>query len=244
MIQPLNLDIAMTNEPDANSEPPDLIVFLASSVHDMKNSVSVLSNHLESLLTENTADTLPGYEQTAKMLYEVKRVNCNLVQLLTLYKVGEQHYPFDASEHSLDQLVQEVLMQNQSVFESMNIEVTTDYAADLTWYFDEDLINGVISHALNNASNYTKDKIKLIIRVIDKVLEVRVEDNGRGYPKGMLEQGASLARGVKFATGSTGLGLYFSAVVAGMHKNRGRTGSITLENGGTWDGGCFVLKLP
>jgi len=231
----------MTNELNPQ---PDLMIFLASSVHDMKNSVSVLSSHLENLLAENTADTLPGYAQTAKMLYEVKRVNCNLVQLLTLYKVGEQHYPFESSEHSVDELVKEVLMQNQSVFESLKIEVTTDYQSDLTWYFDEDLINGVISHALNNASNYTEDKIKLIIRTVDKFLEIRVEDNGRGYPKAMLEQGALLARGVSFATGSTGLGLYFSAVVAGMHKNRGRSGGITLENGGTWNGGCFVLRLP
>jgi len=235
------MDIAMTNE---QNQPPDLMVFLASSVHDMKNSVSVLSAHLEKLLAENTPDTFPGYAQTAQMLYEVKRVNCNLIQLLTLYKVGEQHYPFDPREHSIDEFVREVLMQSRALFDSLKIEIITEYPEDLTWYFDEDLVNGVVNHALNNASLYTKGKIKLIIRKIDKLLEIRVEDNGKGYPPAMLAQGASLARGVSFATGSTGLGLYFSAVVASMHKNRGRTGGMALENGGTWNGGCFVMRLP
>lgn len=60
----------------------------------------------------------------------------------------------------------------------------------------------------------------------------------------MLEEGIKVNRGVSFNTGSTGLGLYFSSIVAKMHKNQGRTGDILLENGGKFGGGCFVLRLP
>jgi hypothetical protein len=29
-----------------------------------------------------------------------------------------------------------------------------------------------------------------------------------------------------------------------MHKNGTKQGSLTIENGGAYGGGCFVVKLP
>ena len=52
------------------------------------------------------------------------------------------------------------------------------------------------------------------------------------------------ATGVNFATNSTGLGLYFASEVVNMHTNRERRGSLWLENGGAYGGGCFVVRLP
>jgi K+-sensing histidine kinase KdpD len=47
-----------------------------------------------------------------------------------------------------------------------------------------------------------------------------------------------------YAAGSAGLGLYFSQVVAELHRHHERTGRIRLENGGKLGGACFVLQLP
>ena len=73
-----------------------------------------------------------------------------------------------------------------------------------------------------------------------------MEDNGQGYPAHMLrdERVNASAAGVNFRTGSTGLGFYFSAQVARVHKNGGRQGMLIIENGGAWGGGCFVVRLP
>jgi signal transduction histidine kinase len=71
-----------------------------------------------------------------------------------------------------------------------------------------------------------------------------VEDNGEGYPEEMLLESAEKNKGVSFASGSTGLGLYFSSRVAAMHKNAGKQGCLAIENGGAYNGGCFVLRLP
>ena len=79
-------------------------------------------------------------------------------------------------------------------------------------------------------------------------LELRVEDNGAGFPPSLLEAGASAMNSqrsaVNFLNNSSGLGLYFSSEVAKMHKYRQRSGAIALENGGALGGGCFVLRLP
>lgn len=230
---------------DDNQNRPDLSLFLASAAHDMKNSVSMLSGTLESLLADASAKMEPAYQQMAYMLYEAGRLNNNLIQLLALYKeVGTAAYPFDPLPHAIAQFIEEISAQNQILLDSRGLSFDTDFPADLVWCFDDDLVIGVVNHALNNAIHYTGDKIRLKIAVAGEFLEIRVEDNGGGYPPAMLEAGVAVSKGVNFTTGSTGLGLYFSSEVAKMHRYRGRQGSIALENGGAWDGGCFVLRLP
>jgi two-component system, OmpR family, sensor histidine kinase SenX3 len=228
---------------------PDLFLFLASTVHDMKNSISVLSGTLEGLLADASAKTESAYPEMAHMLYQTKRLNDNLIHLLALYKqVGTADYPADIALHEVGQLVDQVMGASRVLLDSKGITLEADFDTELIWHFDEDLIIGVIGNAINNAIRYTRDRIRLAIVENDGYLEIRVEDNGSGYPAPMLEAGASAmsgARGgVNFMTNSTGLGLHFSSEVVKMHKHRERRGTLHLENGGAYGGGCFVLRLP
>ncbi|MES2015260.1 MAG: HAMP domain-containing sensor histidine kinase [Pseudomonadota bacterium] len=215
----------------------------------MKNSISVLSGTLESLLAGASPETESAYPQMAHMLYQTKRLNDNLIQLLALYKqVGQPEYPFDIQPLEMGHLVEQVVAAERVLLKSKAIALDTDFDPSLIWHFDEDLIIGVMGHAINNAINYTKDKIRITIARVDDCLEIRVEDNGDGYPQAMLDAGVSAMHGaragINFLTNSTGLGLYFSSEVAKMHKHRERCGALRLENGGAYGGGCFVLTLP
>lgn len=223
---------------------PDMPMFLASSVHDMKNSISILIGGLERVLDQVTPASFPAYDDVVHMMYETKRINSNLIQLLTLYKVGKDLYPFDPLPQSLDDFALTVLAQHEPLLKSHGVTLELDYDEAAYWQFDEDLVSGVINHAINNAIHYTKDKIKLLIRESEGMLEMRVEDNGSGFPPLMLQEGADAMHGTDFQGGSTGLGIYFSAMVAKMHHRKGRTGGIRMENGGSYGGGCFVLLLP
>ena len=218
--------------------------FLVSSVHDMKNSISVLIGGLEKTLAQVDPALFPAGVDMAHMIYETRRINNNLIQLLTLYKTGHNLYPFDPQTQSVADELRLIGEQNQALLTSQNIAIQFVVDEDLYWEFDEDLIGGVIGNALNNAIHYTQDCIRLIASETDGVLEIRVEDNGKGYPQMMLDAGVEAMRGVDFLGGSTGLGLHFSVVAAKMHRNRGRSGEIKLENGGSLGGGCFVLRLP
>jgi two-component system sensor histidine kinase SenX3 len=224
---------------------PDMLMFLASAAHDMKNSIGMLSGTLEAVLRDPAVQAMPAYRQMAHMLYETRRMNDNLMQLLTLYReVGRPSYPFDPQPQAVAEFVETIEAQHRVLLEAKDIAFEADYPPELVWCFDEDLVAGVVGHALNNAIHYTGDKIRLIVRPAGEFLEIRVEDNGRGFPAAMLEAGTAIDSGVDFTTGSTGLGLYFSSEVAKAHKHRGRRGSIALENGGSCGGGCFVLRLP
>jgi two-component system, OmpR family, sensor histidine kinase SenX3 len=227
---------------------PDLSVFLASSVHDMKNSVSMLIGSLQEIVSTSKPENCDHYAQMAHMLYETQRINGNLIQLLTLYKFGNNLYPFATDTVEVSQFVAEAASHVRVLFDSKQVSFEVDCPGDLYWEFDQDLVTGVIVHALNNAAHYTQDKVRLAVATVDSGLEFRVEDNGRGFPQRMIDEAmstsAAATHGVDFSTGSTGLGLYFSAVVAQMHRNREQRGSIRLENGGQSGGGVFVLRLP
>lgn len=239
---------------DDTPDAPELSLFLASTAHDMKNSISVLSGTLERLLVAHSsrpaAQADPEYTQMAHMLYQTKRLNDNLMQLLALYKqVGTPAYPFDVQPLELGQLVDQVVALERVLLTSRGVKLELDYDADLVWHLDEDLIVGVLSHAINNAIHYTCDIVRLAIRATDDGwLELRVEDNGPGYPPALLKAGAIATRdtagGMNFLTNSAGLGLYFSSEVARMHRHRERRGTLRLENGGRYGGGCFILNLP
>ena len=118
---------------------PELFLFLASTVHDMKNSISVVSGTLESLLAaeqakasdEVTAD--PAYLQMAQMLYQTKRLNDNLIQLLALYKqVGKPGYPFDVQPQLVGQDIDQVVDQEKILLASKGIRLETACPPELT----------------------------------------------------------------------------------------------------------------
>src|SRR5574343_1603547 len=109
---------------------PELYMFLVSTAHDMKNSISVLSGTLENLLAGAMADSAsglreesgPDYTQLAQMLYQTKRLNDNLMQLLALYKdVGKPGYPFEPVANSIEELVQQVASQARILLQSRGI---------------------------------------------------------------------------------------------------------------------------
>jgi two-component system sensor histidine kinase SenX3 len=241
---------------DDTAHSQDLLLFLASTAHDMKNSISVLSGTLERLLLEagpqtgaDSPSAYPQMAQMAQMLYQTRRLNDNLMQLLALYKrVGTPEYPFDVQPIEAGQLLEQVVALGRVLLDAKGIALEVDGDRELIWHLDEDLIVGVVSHAVNNAAHYTRDRIRLSLREVDGLLEIRVEDNGVGYPQALLAAGAAglneNTSGIDFRTNSAGLGLYFSREVARMHRHRGREGGVRLENGGALGGGCFILSLP
>jgi K+-sensing histidine kinase KdpD len=219
---------------------------IASSIHDMKNSLNLQVTALERIAVQcrEKGDT-PTFDDLGRVIFQANRMGLNLVELLGLYKMGKSIYPVDITEQPVAEVIQEAVLQNQSLLGFKGIQLSVDCAADCYWYMDRELVKGVLLNALNNAYHYTQDSIRIAARIHERQLELRVEDNGQGYPAHMLVQGnVATDRAVNFDTGSTGLGFYFSEQVARLHRNGTRNGSLTIENGGQWGGGCFVLHLP
>lgn len=222
----------------------DFAAIIASSVHDMKNSLSMLMNMLEDISDLWHPTEQESRDKLDQLQYESKRLNSQLVQLLTLYKIGNSQYLLNMSEQHVAEFLNEATLHHREVFARQGVTLSVDAPDDLIWYFDRTLIHGVINNVLNNAYKYTRSRVAITAAIDDGILVISVADDGSGYPQDMLDRGAQDQTGINFESGSTGLGLFFSQKVAALHQHKQRTGSIRLDNGGFGGGGRFTILLP
>jgi len=220
----------------------DFSTILASSIHDMKNSLGVVLSSLDELV-HGLGDALPP-AQLAKLQWEAKRVNDNLVQLLALYKMENQGVALNVDEYFVYDFLEELLVSEKAVLKTRNIGLDLQCERDLAWYFDRELIAGVLKNAIGNALRYARTKVLITAGEEDHYLVLSVNDDGKGFNYRLLADGLQYAHGVDFSSGNTGLGLYFTSRVAKLHKNKDRRGSIQLSNGQALGGACFSIKLP
>jgi len=224
----------------------DFIAILASAIHDMKNSLGFVLNSLDEFIDE--ANEAQSPERLVRVQYEAKRVNNNLVRLLALYKMQCLGVSANVDEHDVGDFLEECMLQDKPITDAKGIKVGIDCFEGLMGYFDDDLMMGVLGNAVTNAIRYTQNELIITAEEIDGYLKISVNDDGTGFPESMLSSGESessgAGHGVSFSSGNTGLGLYFSSLVAALHKNKGRTGYIDFSNGNALSGGCFSIYLP
>lgn len=218
---------------------------LASTVHDMKNSLAMLGQSLNHILDEhNLNDPSSKIQKDVGIVqYESNRVNNGLMQLLALYKLENEQLPFSPSYHNLFEFIEEQTIILTQLLEAKNIncEICVDESLDA--FFDANLLAIVIENILGNAIRYSKSKI-IISSKIEDHLVIQINDDGMGYPEKMIDLEGDYMLGINQSTGSTGLGLFFAKQIASMHQNKSKTGYIVLKNGGQLNGGLFEIHIP
>lgn len=231
----------MMNEKDA---PLDFSFVLASSVHDMKNSLGMLLNSLASMMAASPPKDPEQIKAYAILEYEAARINSELVQLLSLYRMQYERMLVQIDEHHIIDILEEQLARNELLLHTRGIILDVDCDEDLRWYFDGELIGGVINNILVNCSRYAREQLQIRISMEDGMLCIAIADDGGGYPETMLAAPREVNAGVSFSTGSTNLGLLFAHRVAQLHRSSERVGYIRLANNGPLGGGVFSLYLP
>lgn len=224
---------------------PDFSMVLASSVHDMKNSLGMLLNSLEHEIRENPAKDKAQADRFAILQYEASRINGELIQLLSMYRMQNNLMPFRLEEHYVIDMLEEQLARNEMLFNTRNIAINIDCCPDLNWYYDDELVGSVIHNILVNGARYSREKMQLSAKIENDQLVISIADDGQGYPERMLNSPeAMLDKSVDFEEGSTHLGLYFAQRVALLHCQGDLRGTIRLSNESPLGGGLFQLMLP
>lgn len=217
---------------------------LASSIHDIKNSLGMLLNALEDMLSHVPQEyKIETRDQYSIMQYESSRLNTSLMQLLALYKMDNDKLPFHPNQYNLHDFIEEQILIHSQLIEAkgFNCEIEIDDSLEAT--FDEVLLSMVISNIIGNSIRYAKSAI-LITATQEKILSIEINDDGPGYPQDMLKLGANYMHSINQSTGSTGLGLYFAEKVAHLHRLGETHGKIELSNGGKLGGGLFKFSIP
>jgi len=216
---------------------------LALTIHDVKNSLALFLDRVEVVQAN---DKVAG-KKYADFKYEIKRINNNLIRLLALYKVGAENFMLHDEFHYVDDFLSDIGAEYSAVLRDKNIELIIDCQDDLGCQMDKGLIYGVLDNAINNAVRYTRSKILLKAFEEDGFLVLSVQDDGDGYPEQMLEEHLQQGggnTGIDISNSTTGLGNYFSQIVAGLHQSNDKKGFIQMTNQGDLGGSCFSIHLP
>ncbi|MBU2976923.1 HAMP domain-containing sensor histidine kinase [Alteromonas sp. C1M14] len=222
----------------------DFSSVLAAAVHDMKNSLCLLIQSIESLTEQIPPDNGTAIEQVANVHYEASRLNTNLVQILSLYRAELDKLPITVDECFVDDLFEDVLSSVRIYSEQKQLKVTSCIDGVISWYLDRELIFLLVNDVVINAMRYGTSRLHVSAEVVDDFLILRVEDDGPGYPPAMLARSTEELSDFHVSQGRTGLGLYFARLIANAHSKGLRIGEISLTNGGTLGGSVFEVRLP
>lgn len=228
-------------------EPADTLDFslvLANTVHDMKNSLSMVVGTLDQISEQCGNSGCASRQMFSQLRYEGKRLNSNLIQILTLYRIESDHYSLNIAEQDVGEMLEECFLENEGLLALKGIEMEMECEEELMCFLDRELVGSILNSVLNNAFKYTRDRIRIGARRENGYTAIFIEENGGGYPPAMLHSAGQAPGDIDIRSGSTGLGLYFTATIARMHRHKDRCGYITTSNDGIDGGGRFTLCLP
>ncbi|AMA44786.1 sensor histidine kinase [Pseudomonas monteilii] len=222
----------------------DFSTVIASTVHDMKNSLAALIQAHGQWVARMPEDLRTGAEHGV-IEHEFAHLNSMLVQLLGLYKLGVNQLPVCPDYHELDDFIEAQLALHQDVLVQRNIQASwrVDAFSPLG-FFDRELVASVVGNMIDNAVRHAGHALLLTIDEEDEQLVISINDDGPGYPQAMLDRQKEFIQGIEPSSGSTGLGLYFASRIAALHGRDGIQGRIEISNGGALGGGVFRLFLP
>lgn len=216
---------------------------LASSIHDMKNSLGLVMHELETVGAQLEGDQEKS-NSISSLRYEASRINTSLMELLALYKLENKQLGIFPEETYLIDLIEDGMAAHTFLAKSKNIQLNYDCDDELVWFLDANLMRIVMNNIISNSIRYSKSKILLSASIKDQQLCIQIDDDGHGYPEAMIEASKYIKHNIDSSSGSTGLGLYFAHEIAANHERQSNKGSISLKNQQKLEGGCFQIFLP
>jgi len=223
----------------------DFSSVLATAVHDMKNSLCMLTQSTESLAQRSKQQGREDSEELSRLHYEVSRLNGSLMQLLALYRFEKEQMPMTIEEHYIEDLLNDIYYKNQTFIEQTGLKFILEVEPSLTWYFDGQLVDYLLNDIVINALRYSEKQIKISAKQADNYLCIQIFDDGSGFPQEIIDLAKEdVASQINFVKNRSGLGLFFAKLIAKAHINSGKVGKMTLENGSCLGGSCFSLYLP
>lgn len=222
----------------------DIQTMMASTVHDVKNSLGLINSQLLHLVAQANELEMPVADDIQRIQLECARINNGMVHMLGLYRMQQGQLVASFDDVMVNDVVEDAISRHKELMKASGIDVKIrDNMPEGLWYIDANLVEGLLSNLITNSIRYTKTAIKFVIQEQDGWLNIRMTDDGEGFPKSMLgtpEEPESL----DYRSGATGLGLYFCQQIAQLHVNQERKGYIELSNLAEKEGAVIDLWLP
>jgi len=194
-------------------------------VHDMKNSLNVITNLAESDLVKQAGN----------------EIQVLVLNILEVQKFEEAKIRLTVTDFNFKELIDRAVQWVGYIAALKEISVVS-WAEEIFVNGDEYLLERVLRNILSNAVRHSEKGSKIIINIEKSKNSVICGVTNKGTPINeedkelIFEKYTQLASGKDEAMASTGLGLYFCKLVINQHKNK-----IGVEN--TKEGTKFWFSL-
>ena len=232
----------MDDKQSGSSPSLDITTLLASSIHDIKNSLGILLVDVDGVSDILDSDNKSHQDALLSLKSTTRRLNNELTQLLVLYRFKTNTYKTSSVFMNVCEFLEDKQREYKIFLEADNIELKTDCTPELHWNFDPMLVTSALNNALNNAQRYAKTQIILSAKKHDDMLCIQIQDDGEGFPETILQ--GDMKNGPDLTQGSTGVGIYFCHEIAHSHCKDNQCGRLEMTNEGPDGGASVSLYLP
>jgi two-component system sensor histidine kinase KdpD len=202
---------------------------LAAISHDLRTPLTALVGLADALRLTRPALSAEQDELARAMRDESLRMNTLVGKLLDMARLQAGRVQLNRQWQPLEEVVGSALKTLESALAGRRVDIRLDPELPLV-EFDAVLIERVFANLLENAAKYTPVGSHIVISafVEGAMVEVRVEDDGPGLPRGREEDiFRKFERGEKeSATSGVGLGLAICRTIVEAHGGRIRAENV------------------
>lgn len=218
--------------------------FIATLSHDLRVPL-LAENHTLKYMLKGTFGPLSNHQEVA--VDNMINSNSDLINLvntlLDVFKYESETIELHKKNINIFQLVEECLMEIESLINSQNKIVKSHIKEDIpNIYVDRKHIKRVLYNLISNAINYTPDNsiIEIDARIKKYTMKITIKDNGKGISEEDISKifDRYYSSSKKFRKVGTGLGLYLSRQIVEAHG-----GNIWAESKPN-QGSIFYIELP
>jgi PAS domain S-box-containing protein len=198
--------------------------FLSKNFHEMdefrvENSLNIMSKNISRL--ERLVKEVRDSTMIEERVFEIKKKKIDLSELI-----------FEKAQECEKMLKDQFKFQRNGLALPIHIEG------------DKDRLQQILDNLMDNAVRHSsKEKRQIALSATAKhhTVKISISDNGAGIAKENLERifEKFVSIPTEFSTGSSGIGLYVSKIIAENHG-----GSLSVKSDGNGKGSCFTLELP
>jgi Na+/proline symporter/signal transduction histidine kinase len=220
--------------------------FLDTISHELRTPITAIRAATEILHDDDDIPQEMKKQFLANIISESDRLNRLITKILDLEKFDAGLQKIYVTKNNIYLTISETIKQLQQLIE--NKKITIDLISEkniVKAFYDEDRITQVLNNLLSNAIKFCPNQegvIAIFIKETDKIIEVAVEDNGKGIDENDFETVfdkfyQSSNQNIKKPVGS-GLGLAICKKIIEHHK-----GQIWAENT-THAGARITFTIP
>lgn len=216
----------------------------AAFSHDLRNPVTVLKGSVKllrkglsnnSLTTQNIQESISLIEEYAARIEKYIEAMSS-VQRLEQLQCSPEKVNFESVVKELKGSIRLITMDSDIEAE---VEAEDIFERQKSIFLDKAMLFNIAENLIANAIRYAKGKIRVSIKLEEKMLVLSVQDDGPGFSQDILKKGAEpFLRGDKGNEKGThfGMGLYICRLLCEKHN-----GSLELQN--TNDGALATARL-